>query len=288
MLQIRQLHKTYADGTVALANINWTARAGLVGLLGPNGAGKSSLLRTIATLQSADSGQIDVAGIDVLQTPELLRAVLGYLPQDFGVYPYLSCYALLEHIAILKGLHDKASRRAQLQQLLELTHLHAVAHKTVAQFSGGMRQRFGIAQALLGNPRLLLLDEPTAGLDPQERNQFNQVLADISHDRLVVLSSHMVDDIEQLCPQVAIMQQGRIVRAGDTHQLITPLDGCIWQAHQAEALPLPPDAVLLERRFWRGIAQQRVYATRCPGPSYAPVTASLADLYVLTLHEEAV
>ncbi len=282
MLHIHQLTKTYADGTAALRQLNLSAGAGIFGLLGPNGAGKSSLLRTIATLQAADSGDIQFNQLDVRQQPALLRAQLGYLPQEFGVYPHMSCFALLEHIAILKGLTDRHSRRLQIAQLLAQTHLTAVADKTVAHFSGGMRQRFGIAQALLGAPQLLILDEPSAGLDPLERQQLHNLLAEISQQRLVILSSHLVDDIEQLCPAVAIMLAGQIVLQGQTQQLIEPLTGSVWL--YCGSLPaLPPQASILQRSFLRGIEQHRIYATQCPGPGFVSTAPSLQDRYFLTL-----
>lgn len=287
MLQIQQLNKTYPDGTVALRDLKLHASHGIFGLLGPNGAGKSSLLRTIATLQQPDSGHIHFNGLDVLQQPQQLRCQLGYLPQEFGVYPHLSCFALLEHIAVLKGLTHKTSRQQQITELLALTNLTKVAFKTVAHFSGGMRQRFGIAQALLGDPKLLILDEPSAGLDPLERQQLHNLLAQISRDRLVLLSSHIVDDIEQLCSQVAIMQQGQMVLQGDTEALITPLQGKIWM-YQGELPALPADALplkaqLLQQSYLRGVPQHRVYADLCPGDGFSAVTASLQDCYFLTL-----
>lgn len=287
MLHIQQLIKTYPDGTMALRGLNLHASHGIFGLLGPNGAGKSSLLRTIATLQQPDSGQIHFNGLDVPQQPQQLRCQLGYLPQEFGVYPHLSCAALLEHIAVLKGLTDKTSRQQQITELLALTNLTKVAHKTVAHFSGGMRQRFGIAQALLGDPKLLILDEPSAGLDPLERQQLHNLLAQISRDRLVLLSSHIVDDIEQLCARVAIMQQGQILLQGDTDALIAPLQGKIW-LYQGDlpALPVntaPVKTQLLQQSYLRGVPQHRVYADLCPGSGFSAATASLQDRYFLTL-----
>lgn len=280
-LAITKLCKTYPDGTIALDNLSLRAGGGLFGLLGPNGAGKSSLLRTIATLQQADSGSIQFAGIDVLQQPLQLRSQLGYLPQEFGVYPQMSCRALLEHIAILKGLTVAKQRQQQINQLLALTNLSQVAHKAVAQFSGGMRQRFGITQALLGDPKLLILDEPSAGLDPQERSQLHNVLAEVSQSRLVILSSHLVDDIEQLCPQVAMMLAGRIVKQGDTTDLIAPLQGMIWQLAAPAGTVLPARTVLLQHSYLRGESQLRVYAPHCPGPAFVAVPATLADAYLL-------
>lgn len=282
MLHIQQLHKTYSDGTAALRNLNLTADHGIFGLLGPNGAGKSSLLRTIATLQLPDSGQLHFNGIDILQQPQELRSQLGYLPQEFGVYPHLSCRALLEHLAVLKGFTDRQIRQEQINHLLAQTNLTKVAHKAVAHFSGGMRQRFGIAQALLGDPQLLILDEPSAGLDPLERQQLHNLLAEISRDRLVLLSSHIVDDIEQLCRQVAVMQQGQIVLQGDTAALIKPLQGHIW-LHRGEISQIPTGAQLLQRSYFRGVPQLRLFAAECPGEGYEPATASLQDCYFLTL-----
>lgn len=282
MLQIQQLNKTYPDGTLALHDLNLCASHGIFGLLGPNGAGKSSLMRTIATLQQPDSGQVHFNGLDILKEPQQLRCQLGYLPQEFGVYPHLSCRALLEHIAVLKGLTHKASRHQQITELLALTNLTKVAHKTVANFSGGMRQRFGIAQALLGDPKLLILDEPSAGLDPLERQQLHNLLAQISRDRLVLLSSHIVDDIEQLCVQVALMHQGHIVLQGDTTALIRPLQGHIW-LYSGELPLLPPKVQLLQQSYLRGVPQHRLYAEVCPGHGFSAATASLQDCYFLNL-----
>lgn len=282
MLHINQLHKTYPDGTAALRGLDLNASCGIFGLLGPNGAGKSSLMRTIATLQQPDSGQISFNGVDVFAEPQQLRRQLGYLPQEFGVYPHLSCRALLEHIAVLKGMTDRQRRRQQIDELLAITNLTKVAHKAVAHFSGGMRQRFGIAQALLGDPKLLILDEPSAGLDPLERQQLHNLLAQISLDRLVLLSSHIVDDIEQLCRQVAIMLHGQIVLQGDTTALIAPLHGQIW-SYSGEPDRLPPQTQLLQQSYLRGVPQRRLYAAACPGEGFSPVSASLQDCYFLTL-----
>jgi len=285
MLEIAQLCKTYPDGTAALCQLSLQASQGMFGLLGPNGAGKSSLLRTIATLQQPDSGQLHFSGRDLLQQPLYLRSQLGYLPQQFGVYPHMSCRALLEHIAILKGVLDKTSRQQQIAQLLELTNLTAVANKTVAYFSGGMRQRFGIAQALLGNPSLLILDEPTAGLDPEERQRLHNVLVQVSQSRLVLLSTHIVEDIEQLCTQVAILLAGRIVVQGDTEDLIKPLQGKIWQSH-GEARPLPDSAVLLSSTYRRGELVQRWYLDGENKFQLNPAIATLQDRYFFELQQQ--
>lgn len=310
MLAIHNLSKTYADGTVALRQLNLNASQGMFGLLGPNGAGKSSLLRTIASLQPADQGEIRFRDIDVLDDPVRLRRQLGYLPQSFGVYPHMSCYALLEHIAVLKGVLHTAQRRAQIASLLALTNLTEVAHKTVAHFSGGMRQRFGIAQALLGEPSLIILDEPTAGLDPEERQRLHRLLVEISLTRLVVFSTHIVEDIEQLCQQVAILLSGRIALQGDTESLIQPLHGKIWQEcwqerwqehlqeHRQErggnrgvSTALPDHCVLLNSVYMRGQPVRRIYvgdAGAAPVAGFQAVAASLQDRYFLALAQERV
>lgn len=299
MLVIENLSKTYADGTHALRGLQFQASHGMFGLLGPNGAGKSSLMRTIATLQSPDQGSIHFHDTDVLAEPVKLRRQLGYLPQSFGVYPHMSCLALLEHMAILKGLLERQARRRQIDALLQLTNLTTVAHKTVAHFSGGMRQRFGIAQALLGDPRLLILDEPSAGLDPEERQNLHNLLVEISQSRLVLLSSHIVDDIEQLCQQVAILLGGRIVVRGDTRALIAPLAGQVWQGTGA-CPALPEGAILLSSTYLRGVPVQRIYlpdeqaasgtpgTPGTPGAPYQAVSASLQDRYFLELQQERV
>ncbi len=288
MLQIKALCKTYPDGTAALQQLDLTAERGMFGVLGPNGAGKSSLLRTIATLQQPDSGELWFDGLDLQQQPAALRKQLGYLPQQFGVYPHMSCRALLEHIAVLKGLVDKKSRRQQLEQLLELTNLTAFADKTVAHFSGGMRQRFGIAQALLGDPALIILDEPTAGLDPEERQRLHNLLVDVSRNRLVLLSTHIVDDIEQLCTQVAIVQAGRILLQGDTLSLIQPLQDKVWLAC-GENVALPASATLLSSTYQRGVLHKRFYHQGSQTPWFQQAVASLQDRYFLELqlHREA-
>ncbi len=285
MLQIKALCKTYPDGTAALQQLNLTAERGMFGLLGPNGAGKSSLLRTIATLQQPDSGELQFDDIDLQQQPTELRRQLGYLPQQFGVYPHMSCRALLEHMAILKGVVHKASRQQQINQLLELTNLTAFADKAVANFSGGMRQRFGIAQALLGDPALIILDEPTAGLDPEERQRLHNLLVGVSKNRLVLLSTHIVEDIEQLCSQVAILQAGRILVQGDTEALIQPLQGKVWQAYGEESA-LPASAALLSSTYQRGVLLQRFYHQESQQPLFQHAVASLQDRYFLQLQQQ--
>lgn len=283
MLSIKQLSVTYPDGTKALQDINLQLPAGMVGLLGPNGAGKSTLMRTLATLQHADSGQIEFDGIDITAQPHSLRQQLGYLPQHFGVYPHMSCMALLQHMAVLKGIHSKAEQQQQIASLLQLTNLSAVAKKPVASFSGGMRQRFGIAQALLGNPRLLILDEPTAGLDPAERERLHALLVNISRDKLILLSTHIVEDIENLCPYVALINQGRIVASSAVQSLLTPLQGQVWQSAKR-----PEDErSILSSSYRYGLPIYRLLSEHPPCADAVAVSATLQDRYFFALQNVA-
>src|SRR5215213_195597 len=228
MLEIANLSHTYANGTVALDDVNLSIPHGMFGLLGPNGAGKSTLMRTVATLQEPTAGTIKFGDIDVLAEPERLRRTLGYLPQDFGVYPRVSATAMLDQLAVLKGITGKSERKSVVETLLNQTNLWAVRNKTLAGFSGGMRQRFGIAQALIGNPELIIVDEPTAGLDPEERNRFLNLLAEIGENVVVILSTHIVEDVADLCPRMAVLAGGRIQLEGAPLELIRSTRGRIW------------------------------------------------------------
>lgn len=228
MLSINQLEKTYDNGVKALDGVSLEIPKGLFGLLGPNGAGKSSLMRTIATLQPADAGSISFDGIDVLADPNALRYRLGYLPQTFGVYPRVSAIDLLDHLAILKGLVNKTERREAVAGLLAHTNLYQHRKQAVSGFSGGMRQRFGIAQALLGDPDLLIVDEPTAGLDPEERNRFHNLLVKLGEDKVIILSTHIVADVSELCPKMAILAGGKILLEGNPAALVNSLDNDVW------------------------------------------------------------
>ncbi|MEJ5996379.1 ABC transporter ATP-binding protein [Pedobacter sp. Du54] len=228
-LQLLNLSKTYTNGAKALDNISLTISNGMFGLLGPNGAGKSSLMRTLATLQLPDRGTFVFDGIDMLKEPQKMRKQLGYLPQDFGVYPKISAIDLLNHLAILKGLTNKSNRKEQVLSLLQQTNLFEVRNRAVSNFSGGMRQRFGIAQALLGNPQFIIVDEPTAGLDPLERNRFHDLLNEIGEQRVVMLSTHIVEDVHDLCPNMAVLANGRIVLQGKPADLTDKLNGKIWR-----------------------------------------------------------
>jgi len=234
-LRISGLSKRYPNGVQALSDISLTIPAGMFGLLGPNGAGKSTLMRTLATLQEADAGAATFEGIDVLHEKERVREILGYLPQEFGVYPKVSALDLLNHFAVLKGINDSRKRRELVELLLQRTNLFEARHRRLGTFSGGMKQRFGIAQALLANPKLLIVDEPTAGLDPEERLRFLNLLADLGQNIVIILSTHIVSDISDLCRQVAIVARGQVVASGDPLALITKLQGRIWQRYVATA-----------------------------------------------------
>lgn len=276
MLSLTHLSKTYADGTRALQQVSLELTAGMIGLLGTNGAGKSTLLRTLAGIQAPDSGSILLNGDEVLSHPQLLRRQLGYLPQSFGVYPNMSCHALLLYLATLKGL-SKLEALQQIEQLLAITNLKDVAHRAVSRFSGGMRQRFGIAQALLGSPSVLILDEPTAGLDPTEREQLNRVLIGLSRQRLVLLSTHIVEDIENLCHRVALLHRGELLDFGTVAELIAPMTNKVWQCPESAALE--GKAQVLGRHFSHGEITLRVFAEHQPHAYARPCEARLQDRY---------
>lgn len=228
MLELKGVSHVYPNGTQALSDVTLTIPKGMFGLLGPNGAGKSTLMRTVATLQTPSQGQISFGDIDVLKTPEKLREKLGYLPQDFGVYPRVNAYDMLDHMAVLKGIASKADRKATVETLLNQVNLWDVRKKAISGFSGGMRQRFGVAQALIGNPELIIVDEPTAGLDPEERNRFLNLLAEIGENVVIILSTHIVDDVADLCPRMAVLAEGRLQLEGAPKDLIEQTRGKIW------------------------------------------------------------
>lgn len=288
MLSISKLTHVYPNGVRALDDVTLDIPAGMFGLLGPNGAGKSSLMRCLATLQVPTSGAIRFGEIDVLKTPAALRATLGYLPQDFGVYPRVSAEEMLSHLAVLKGIAGRGERRDTVDALLRQVNLWEVRKKALAGFSGGMRQRFGIAQALIGNPRLIIVDEPTAGLDPEERNRFNNLLAEIGEQVVVILSTHIVDDVTDLCPRMAILVGGRIVETGTPHQLIGGLAGRVWQAEidKRELDAARARHAVIATRLRGGRTAIRVLADQAPGIGFAPVEAGLEDVYFSTLHQQ--
>jgi len=286
MLKITNLSKTYDNGVKALQNVSLNIPAGMYGLLGPNGAGKSSLMRTIATLQAADSGSIQFDHIDVLKDPNALRQTLGYLPQDFQVYPRISAYDLLDHLAVLKGLNQKKSRHDTVEALLAHTNLFQHKDKAVSSFSGGMRQRFGIAQALLGDPKLLIVDEPTAGLDPEERNRFHNLLVSLGEDKVIILSTHIVDDVAELCPQMAVLAGGQILLTGNPLQLVDELQGQVWSktVSQAEAAVLEQQLPVISKRLFAGRTVLNVFAISQP-EGFSPCGANLEDVYFSCLHQ---
>ena len=286
MLSIASLTHVYPNGTRALDDVSLEIPAGLYGLLGPNGAGKSTLMRCLATLQVPTSGQIRFGDIDVLAEPHKLRARLGYLPQDFGVYPRVSAYDMLDHLAVLKGLAASGPRKETVEALLQQVNLWDVRKKAIAGFSGGMRQRFGIAQAMIGSPELMIVDEPTAGLDPEERNRFNNLLAEIGTTRVVILSTHIVDDVTDLCSRMAILVGGRIVSAGTPGGLIEQLEGRVWTlaVEPAELPGLRKQFDLISTHLRGGRTVINVLSDVAPDPRFKPVHADLEQVYFSTLH----
>ncbi|MDH5835666.1 ABC transporter ATP-binding protein [Luteimonas kalidii] len=286
MLAIRDLCKTYANGVHALDHVSLDIPRGMFGLLGPNGAGKSSLMRTLATLQEADSGSATLEGadgtpIDVLRDKDAVRRQLGYLPQDFGVYPKVSAEDLLEHFAVLKGLTVRGQRREVVDGLLKQVNLWDARKRKLGGFSGGMRQRFGIAQALLGNPRLVIVDEPTAGLDPEERNRFLNLLADIGEQVAVILSTHIVEDVTDLCPTMAIMNKGRVLLTGRPADAIAELREQVWRKQVGkDALPgYEANHTVLSTRLVGGQPVIHVFSAQCPEQGFERIDPDLEDVY---------
>ncbi len=284
MLTIRELSKTYQNGVKALDNIFLEIPEGMFGLLGPNGAGKSSLMRTIATLQEPDAGSIHLNDLDVINDKEALRQQLGYLPQDFGVYPKMTPLDMLNHFAILKGITVKSEREELIHQLLLQTNLLEVANKAIDTFSGGMKQRFGIAQALIGSPRLIIVDEPTAGLDPSERNRFHNLLAEIGENIVVILSTHLVDDVSDLCANMAILGDGEILLTGKPREVIDSIRGNVWQKkipREALADYQQKHTVILSH-LNAGETAIHVFSDDKP-EGFEPVEPDLEDVYFATL-----
>jgi ABC-2 type transport system ATP-binding protein len=284
MLEIANLSHTYANGTVALDDVSLSVPRGMYGLLGPNGAGKSTLMRTVATLQQPTSGTIRFGDIDVVAEPDRLRRTLGYLPQDFGVYPRVSAYAMLDQLAVLKGITGRGDRKSVVDTLLEQTNLWAVRNKSIAGFSGGMRQRFGIAQALIGNPELIIVDEPTAGLDPEERNRFLNLLAAIGDNVVVILSTHIVDDVADLCPRMAVLANGRVQLEGKPSDLIAATRGRIWKKtiNRDEIEHYQARYEIISTRLFAGNSVIHVLADQQP-QGFEPVDGGLEDVYFSTL-----
>jgi ABC-type multidrug transport system ATPase subunit len=285
MLNLQDVSHVYPNGTRALDNVTLSIPRGMYGLLGPNGAGKSTLMRTVATLQTPTEGKIRFGDIDVIAEPDRLRRTLGYLPQDFGVYPRISAYDMLDHMAVLKRISSKADRKLTVETLLNQTNLWSVRKKALAGFSGGMRQRFGIAQALIGNPELIIVDEPTAGLDPEERNRFLNLLAEIGENVVVILSTHIVEDVSDLCPQMAVLVNGRVQLEGAPLELISVTRGSIWmKTIDRSALPQYQERYqIISTRLFAGQTILHVLSDADPGDGFVPADASLQDVYFSTL-----
>lgn len=287
---ISGLSKTYPNGVKALKNVSLTIGNNMFGLLGPNGAGKSTLMRTVATLQDPDSGSIHVDGIDVLTQKNEVRKVLGYLPQEFGVYPKISALDMLHHLAVMKGITHAKDRKEMVDELLQQTNLWEVRKKALSTFSGGMKQRFGIAQALLANPRLIIVDEPTAGLDPAERNRFLNLLSSIGREVTVILSTHIVDDVRELCARMAIIAAGELLLEGTPTEALAALTGKIWSRvvdSDDELRALESQMHIISTHLVGGQHEIRVYADSSPGEGFRPVESDLEDVYFLNLSQQA-
>jgi ABC-type multidrug transport system ATPase subunit len=285
-LVIENLCKQYSNGVVALDNVTLTIGKGMFGLLGPNGAGKSSLMRTLATLQDADRGSAMLGDTDVLNNKDAVRKMLGYLPQEFGVYPRTSAVDLLEHLAVLKGFTNKAERKEMVAHLLAMTNLYEHRKKHVSSYSGGMRQRFGIAQSLIGNPSLVIVDEPTAGLDPGERNRFYGILGEIGEQVIVILSTHIVQDVRELCPTMAIMDKGKVLYSGPTDQAILLVKDKIWERK------IEKDELTTYRQNFRTVSEKliggkplvHVFSEQVPAQGFVAAEENLEDVFFAKLN----
>ena len=287
-LKIKNLTKTYPNGVKALNGISLEITNGMFGLLGANGAGKSSLMRTIATLQEPTSGSVSFNDVDIIEKPNNLRKDLGYLPQEFGVYPKISAEKLLDHLAVLKGILNKKERKKQVTALLQQVNLYQHRKKSVFTFSGGMRQRFGIAQALLSNPQIIIVDEPTAGLDPEESNRFLNLLSEIGENVIVILSTHIVEDVKNLCPKMAIMSNGEIISQGNPKELVASIEGKIW----SKIIPKTDIAIykntfqVISTKLVAGETQIRVLSDHKPESGFEMIAPNLEDFYFATLFNQ--
>jgi ABC-type multidrug transport system ATPase subunit len=286
-LRIEKLSKQYSNGTKALQDVSLTISQGMFGLLGPNGAGKSTLMRTLATLQEPDSGRVFLGDVDVLKQKDEVRRVLGYLPQEFGLYPKVTAETLLSHFADLKGIGSAKQRREVVHALLQQTNLFEHRHKPLGSFSGGMKQRFGIAQALLGNPRLIIVDEPTAGLDPEERVRFHNLLSAIGENIIVILSTHIVSDVSDLCRSMAIIHQGQVKLTGEPLALVAGLRGQVWKKSipQAEIASFRERFQVISMRLFAGQTIIHVFSPGPPEAGFEPVMPDLEDLYFTTIKD---
>ncbi len=289
LLKISHLNKTYPNGTKALIDVSLELSNGMFGLLGPNGAGKSSLMRTLATLQEADSGSAFLDDIDILNSPKEVRRILGYLPQEFGVYPKISASQLLDHIATLKGINNRSERKELVNYLLQKVNLYNERNKSVKGFSGGMKQRVGIAQALIGSPKLIIVDEPTAGLDPGERNRFHNLLAEVGEEVIVILSTHIVDDVRELCTQMAIMNAGEIVYSGTPGNALMALEGKVWRKsiERSEKEDYQNKFSVISDKMVAGRPQIHVLSEVDPGEGFESVAPNLEDVFFTKTHARA-
>jgi ABC-2 type transport system ATP-binding protein len=280
-LVIENLSKTYSNGVQALKDVNLTIYQGMFGLLGPNGAGKSTLMRTLATLQEADSGRIMLGDIDVRLQQQEVRKILGYLPQEFGVYPKIDAETMLNHLAVLKGIQGRRERNELVESLLHKTNLWNSKNKNLGGYSGGMKQRFGIAQALLANPKLIIVDEPTAGLDPAERNRFLNLLSELGENTIVILSTHIVDDVEELCSQMAIINNGTVLYNGRPEEAKAMLDGKVWMQRvpKEDLESYRRSFLVLSEHLVAGVPEIHIYSERDPGASFEKINVTLEDVY---------
>ncbi len=288
-LTIKNLSKTYANGVHALDNINLTIGKGMFGLLGQNGAGKSSLMRTLATLQDADQGQIFLGEIDAMKEPEKIRRILGYLPQEFGVYDAVSAEDMLDYLAQIKGMTKNAERKDHVSYLLNKVNLYEVRKKRLKTYSGGMKQRFGIAQALIGNPELIIVDEPTAGLDPEERNRFYNILSKLGEEVIVILSTHIVEDVTSLCSDMAIIGVGKVLVHASPKNIIKTVEGKIWsrKIKQKELISYQENHNVIATYFTLGEMRIHVFSHEQPESIFEPVTPDMEDAYFAVIHGHA-
>ena len=286
-LQIKNISKTYSNGVEALKNISLEIGNGMFGLLGPNGAGKSTLMRTIATLQNADEGSIKIGEIDIFNDKHSLRKILGYLPQEFGVYPKVTAIELLDHMAIMKGITSSVDRKSEVEALLKKTNLWESRKQRLGTYSGGMKQRFGIAQALLGDPKLIIVDEPTAGLDPMERNRFHNLLSEIGENIIVILSTHIVDDVSDLCNDMAIILNGKLRLKGKPLELIKKINGMVWQGlvEKSDAEDLKNDERLISSRLYMGKVKIRLLSKEKPMEGFEITQPEIEDLYFSAIND---
>ena len=286
-LQIKNISKTYSNGVEALKNISLEIGNGMFGLLGPNGAGKSTLMRTIATLQNADEGSIKIGEIDIFNDKHSLRKILGYLPQEFGVYPKVTAIELLDHMAIMKGITSSVDRKSEVEALLKKTNLWESRKQRLGTYSGGMKQRFGIAQALLGDPKLIIVDEPTAGLDPMERNRFHNLLSEIGENIIVILSTHIVDDVSDLCNDMAIILNGKLRLKGKPLELIKKINGMVWQGlvEKSDAEDVKNDERLISSRLYMGKVKIRILSKEKPMEGFEITQPEIEDLYFSAIND---